>query len=83
MLCDAVRTRTYREAMLSNLSDFEGAKVLDVGAGSGILCFFAAQAGAKRVWGVEMSNVAESARELIKHNGKEAVISIVKVRGVT
>lgn len=49
MMQDFVRTSTYQKAILSNLSDFKGKVVLDVGAGSGILSFFAQQAGAAKV----------------------------------
>ena len=47
MMQDYVRTGTYQQAILCNMSDFKDAVVLDVGAGSGILSYFAAQAGAK------------------------------------
>lgn len=59
MMQDYVRTNTYQTAMLSNTSDFVGKTVLDVGAGSGILSFFAVQAGAKKVYAVEASNMAQ------------------------
>ena len=52
---DFIRTSTYQKAILDNPVDFSGKIVLDVGAGSGILSFFAYQSGAKRVsnplWG--------------------------------
>ena len=49
MLQDQARTRAYREAILGNAEAFAGKVVLDVGAGSGILTFFALQAGAAKV----------------------------------
>lgn len=49
MLQDSVRTELYRQSIFSNPSDFIGKRVLDVGAGSGILSFFSAQAGASVV----------------------------------
>ena len=49
MMQDFVRTSTYQKAIHSNLSDFRDKIVLDVGAGSGILSFFAQQAGAAKV----------------------------------
>ena len=49
MLQDHVRTSTYNTAILQNKSDFLGKVVMDVGAGSGILSFFSAQAGASNL----------------------------------
>jgi len=52
MLKDEVRTGKYQQAIMHNRSLFEGKVVLDVGCGTGILCMFAAQAGAAKVFGV-------------------------------
>ncbi|CAN8260209.1 unnamed protein product [Cochlearia groenlandica] len=68
MLQDYVRTGTYYAAVMENRSDFDGRVVVDVGAGSGILSMFAAQAGAKHVYAVEASEMAEYARTLIAGN---------------
>ncbi|KAL5163464.1 putative histone-arginine methyltransferase 1.4 [Glycine soja] len=68
MLQDYVRTGTYHAAVLENRTDFIGRVVVDVGAGSGILSLFAAQAGAKHVYAVEASEMAEYARKLIAGN---------------
>ncbi len=54
MMQDFVRTSTYQKAILSNLPDFGGKVILDVGAGSGILSFFAQQAGAAKVRNVKI-----------------------------
>ena len=61
MLQDYIRTSTYQRAVLVNSSDFRDKVVLDVGAGSGILSFFVAQAGAARVYAVEASSMAQHA----------------------
>ncbi|XVE82143.1 hypothetical protein DITRI_Ditri15bG0123000 [Diplodiscus trichospermus] len=68
MLQDYVRTGTYYAAVIENRADFTGRVVVDVGAGSGILSLFAAQAGAKHVFAVEASEMAEYARKLISGN---------------
>lgn len=52
MLKDEVRTLTYRNSMFHNRHLFKDKVVLDVGSGTGILCMFAAKAGARRVIGV-------------------------------
>ncbi|KAM3345190.1 putative histone-arginine methyltransferase 1.3 [Capsicum galapagoense] len=68
MLQDFVRTGTYYAAVIENRADFLGRVVVDVGAGSGILSLFAAQAGAKHVYAVEASEMAEYAKKLIAGN---------------
>jgi ribosomal protein L11 methylase PrmA len=57
--------------------------VLDVGTGSGILAFFAIQAGASKVYAVEASNVAESAAKLVEANKLSEKIVVIKVRDET
>ncbi|KAG5867027.1 hypothetical protein JTB14_037114 [Gonioctena quinquepunctata] len=74
MLEDAERNKAYRNAILSNREEFRGKVVLDVGAGTGILSVFCAQAGAKAVYAVEASDVYKIAEETVKENGFENVI---------
>ncbi|KAK9664728.1 hypothetical protein RND81_14G063900 [Saponaria officinalis] len=68
MMQDYVRTGTYYAAVMENRVDFSGKVVVDVGAGSGILSLFAAQAGAKHVYAVEASEMADYAQKLIAGN---------------
>lgn len=77
MLQDFVRTYTYQRAILSNLNDFKDKVVLDVGAGSGILSFFAAQAGAKRIYAVEASSMAHYAQKLVTANNLQDHIKVI------
>lgn len=65
MLEDVHRTSKYHAGILGNLPDFAGKVVLDVGAGTGILSLFAAQAGARKVYAVEATSAADYARQLI------------------
>jgi len=78
MLQDSVRTTTYRQAIVDNPDDFRGATVMDIGAGSGILSFFAAQTGASLVHAVEASSMAEVVRMLADSNNfPGATINVV------
>lgn len=79
MLEDHVRTEAYYRAIQNNRQAFEGKVVLDVGTGTGILSFFAAQAGAKKVYAVEGSvAMARNAEILVKSNGLADVIQVIK-----
>lgn len=51
--------------------------MLDVGAGSGILSFFAVQAGAKQVYAIEASNMANFAQQLVTANNVSDRIVVV------
>ncbi|KAM4602150.1 histone-arginine methyltransferase CARM1 [Polymixia lowei] len=68
ILQDYLRTATYQSAILVNDTDFRDKVVLDVGCGSGILSFFAVQAGALRVYAVETSPMAKYAQMLVRSN---------------
>jgi len=78
MLRDKVRTETYRDAILNNPHLFHQKIVLDVGCGTGILSMFAAKAGARRVYGIDCSRIIEKAREIVKKNGLDDVITLLQ-----
>ncbi|KAF4802053.1 Protein arginine N-methyltransferase 3 [Turdus rufiventris] len=54
--------------------------VLDVGCGTGILSMFAAKAGAKKVIGVDQSEIIYQAMDIIRLNKLENIITLVKGR---
>jgi len=78
MLQDAIRTGTFHKAFISNPTDFKGKVVVDVGTGSGILAYFAAKAGARKVYAIEASGVAEQARKLMAANGLSDVVEVIQ-----
>lgn len=78
MLKDNVRTETYRKAIEGNCADFKDKVVLDIGCGTGILSIFAARAGAKHVYAIENAEIAVFAKEIVKQNGLEDRITIIK-----
>ncbi|XP_007528349.1 protein arginine N-methyltransferase 6 isoform X2 [Erinaceus europaeus] len=77
MIADRVRTDAYRLAILRNWSALRGKTVLDVGAGTGILSIFCAQAGARRVYAVEASAIWQQAREVVRLNGLEDRVQVL------
>ncbi|KAG1361217.1 Protein arginine methyltransferase 6 [Cocos nucifera] len=68
MIKDRVRTDTYRAAIMRHQHFIAGKVVMDVGCGTGILSIFCAQAGARRVYAVEASEIAVQASEVVKEN---------------
>lgn len=78
MLKDTNRTETYRRAIENNPNDFKDKIVMDIGCGTGILSIFAARAGAKHVYAIEYAEIGLFAREIIKRNGLEDKITVIK-----
>ena len=77
MIEDSVRTKTYKNAILHNKHLFKDKVVMDVGCGTGILSLFAAKAGAKRVIGVEKTDFAILARQVVLDNNLQEVVTIL------
>jgi len=75
MIGDRVRTDAFQQALQAQVE--AGDVVVDVGAGTGVLSLFAAQAGAERVYAIERSRLAKHAAALIEHNGADDRIEVL------
>lgn len=80
MLQDDQRVAAYYQGIAKNRADFADKIVLDVGAGTGILALFAAQAGARKVYAVEPTAVAEQAKQLVQQAGLGTRIEVIQSR---
>ncbi len=76
MLADVVRNEAYRDAIMAVVR--KGDTVLDMGAGSGILSVFAAQAGATRVHAIERTSIVSVARGIVERNGMSDRIDVIQ-----
>mmetsp|Transcript_27342 Transcript_27342/g.69581 ORF Transcript_27342/g.69581 Transcript_27342/m.69581 type:complete len:344 (-) Transcript_27342:550-1581(-) len=78
MLKDGIRTRSYMNAIMNNAFQFKDKIVLDIGCGTGILSLFCSKAGAKHVYGIECSAIADQAQQIVRDNGYEGRVTIIK-----
>lgn len=78
MLEDSHRTGQYYRAIMSNPESFRDKVVLDVGAGTCILSLMAAKAGARKVYAVEATEMAQRARKIVAANGQSDVIHVIQ-----
>lgn len=72
-----MRTQIYMKSILDNKHLFAGKTVLDVGCGTAILSMFAAKAGAKAVYAVEASGIAETAVKIVKANKLDHIVHVL------
>lgn len=76
MLLDEARMIGFRSAL--KLVVPAGGRVLELGTGTGVLSYFAAQAGAAAVWCVERQpDLANRARELLRANGVSEQVNVI------
>lgn len=76
MLLDTVRCNAYREAVRRVVRP--GDIVVDIGAGTGLLSLFAVEAGAKHVYALEMSAIADIAGQIIASNNMQDRITLIR-----
>eukprot|EP00931_Biecheleriopsis_adriatica_P121098 TRINITY_DN96178_c0_g1_i1.p1 TRINITY_DN96178_c0_g1~~TRINITY_DN96178_c0_g1_i1.p1 ORF type:complete len:403 (+),score=84.91 TRINITY_DN96178_c0_g1_i1:37-1209(+) len=78
MLRDRPRVEGYRKALEKLAPRLQGATVMDIGSGSGILAFFAARYGAKKVYAIEASpEMARVASRLARANSLVGTVEVV------
>jgi protein arginine N-methyltransferase 1 len=74
MLDDKIRVEAYRKAIFQTVR--KGDLVVDIGAGTGILAFFALQAGARKVYAIEKEPIIEVAKKTAKENDFDRICFI-------
>lgn len=80
MLTDRARQEAYGKAIKNNAALFKDKTVLDVGAGTGILSAFCAKAGAKLIYAVEPSNLADIAKiVMIDNEINETQVKVLQI----
>ncbi len=76
MLDDKIRVEAYRRAIYQAVR--KGDVVADIGTGTGILAFFALQAGARKVYAIEKEPIIEVAKKTARQNGFDRICFIHK-----
>jgi precorrin-6B methylase 2 len=76
MLHDDRRTRDYISALRQAVRPDD--VVLDIGTGSGVLAVAAARAGARHVYAVEASDIADVAERVFARNGVQDRVTLIR-----
>jgi len=76
MLHDDRRTNDYIAALQAAVRPED--IVLDIGTGSGVLAIAAARAGARHVYAVEASDIADAAERVLTRNGVQDRVTLIR-----
>src|SRR5688572_5581324 len=76
MVADRARTDAFAAAIREVVRPTDA--VLDVGTGTGILAMLAAKAGARKVYAVDQSTIAESAARLVVENRLDDRVDVIQ-----
>src|SRR5262245_60493493 len=78
MLNDRARTRAFIDGIASAVRP--GDVALDIGTGTGVLALAAARAGARRVYAIEATSMADVAEQNARANGMSDRITVIRGR---
>jgi type II protein arginine methyltransferase len=81
MLDDRARTKGFCDALTATVEP--GDVVVDIGTGTGILATRAAQSGARHVYAIESSGIAEVAARMFETNGVADRVTLVRRRSTS
>ncbi len=73
---DRLRTLSYKKSIENNVRKDD--IVLDLGCGTGILSFFAAKKGCKKIYAIDKSNIIEDTTKTARLNNLDKYIEFVK-----
>ena len=76
MLSDEVRMDAFRKAIFTTVKP--GDVVVDLGSGTGVLAFWALQAGAKKVYAIEKTEAIHLAKDIALTNGLEGKVEFIQ-----
>lgn len=76
MVSDRPRTDAFAAAIKEVVRG--GERVLDIGAGTGLLAMLAAKAGAKEVYALDQAAIAQAAKMIIERNGLAETIEVIQ-----
>lgn len=76
MVADRIRVEAYRQAIHAQVTP--GDVVVDVGTGTGLLAVFAAEAGARKVYGIDWGSIQATAQQVAQANGYGDVITVLR-----